>query len=735
MKLPAFWSAVLFVSGIWIGRSMQIPDMLLFLMASIFFIAGMVVYLKSYLHLSWIIVAGALLMAGFFRIGLEVSGTAANDVGQFNDLGERVGIKGEIIREPDIRSDKTLLTVRVDTIIIDDKKISVSGRVLVRLKYMSSGFSYADYVRAHGFLSTPIPARNPGAFDYREYLANKKIGSIFYVSRPDDIGILERQSGNPFLTKIVIPLRRYILSIFERYIDSPQRSLIAGFLIGEVRFIPSEIHQNFRDTGTLHLLAVSGSNVALVIGTVELILLLAWVPSRQRHIIALFVIILFSYLSYNQPSVVRASVMISLYLLGRLAYRKVNYINILSMAAILILIFEPLMLWDVGFQLSFAATFGLVYFLPLIYRRLSTSGSVRKKIPSFILMTFFSSAVAQLAVAPILAANFNTIPIIGLFANLLIVPLASIAVILSLFLVFLGWFGPLGSLLGFISDQVLEFTINCVNFFADFPLAKIAISSPEWYMIALYYLALILAFRLLKDMKNLKYLIIVVFVFVNIAVWQANLEAYRINPRITALDMRGNPTVHLRCCDGGDYLIREIPEEDSGSYSLKTLKSYSINVGVHDPLELSTSNQFQIETSIPPDHVSAKRDRISLLKLSEKDSIFGALYKHEDHAALILLSNNRLLACEDIFQSPQVLMLPEPGYITDEFIDFISALSPKILIFSGYKLLYREPPGYDLLKRALSDKNIDFYNVRECGAVRIMFEESKISIKPMLECD
>ncbi|MBD3217948.1 MAG: DUF4131 domain-containing protein, partial [candidate division Zixibacteria bacterium] len=375
MKLPAFWSAVLFVSGIWIGRSMQIPDMLLFLVASIFFIAGLVVYLKNYQQLSWIIVAGALLMAGFFRIGLETSNVAANDVGQFNDLGEQIGIKGEIIREPDIRSDKTFLTVRVDTIIIDDKKMSVSGRVLVRLKYMSSGFSYADYIRAGGFLSTPIPARNPGAFDYRKYLANKKIGSILYVSRPDDIGMLERHSGNPFLTKIVIPLRKYILSIFERHIDSPQRSLIAGFLIGEVRFIPPGVHQNFRDTGTLHLLAVSGSNVALVIGTVELILLLAWVPSRQRHIIALFVIILFSYLSYNQPSVVRASVMISLYLLGRLAYRKVNYINILSMAAILILIFEPLMLWDVGFQLSFAATFGLVYFLPLIYRRLSTSGS------------------------------------------------------------------------------------------------------------------------------------------------------------------------------------------------------------------------------------------------------------------------------------------------------------------------------------------------------------------------
>ncbi len=735
MKLPAFWSAVLFVSGIWIGRSIHIPDMLLFLIASIFFIAGLVVYLKNYHQLSWIIVAGALFMVGFFRIGLEISDIAANDVGQFNDLGERVGIKGEIIREPDIRSDKTLLTVRADTIFMDDKKISVSGRVLVRLKYLSSGFSYADYISARGFLSTPFSARNPGSFDYRKYLANKKIGSILYISRPDDVRLLQKQSGNIFLTKLVIPLRKYILNIFDNHIDSPQRALIAGFLIGEVRFIPPEVHQNFRDTGTLHLLAVSGSNVALVIGTVELILLLAWVPSRQRHIIALFVIIIFSYLSYNQPSVVRASVMISLYLLGRLAYRKVNYINILSMAAILILVFEPLMLWDVGFQLSFAATFGLVYFLPLIYRRLSTAGSVRKKIPGFILMTFLSSAVAQLAVAPILAANFNTIPIIGLFANLLIVPLASIAVILSLFLVFLGWFGPLGSLLGFISDQVLAFTINCVNFFAEFPLAKIAIASPEWYMIALYYLALILAFRLLKDMKNLKYLIIVVFVFVNINIWQGNLDAYRMNPHITALDLGGHPTVHIRCCDGSDYLIREMPDEDSTDYGQKMLNSYLITAGVAVAEDLSTQKRLVPETLDLMNDPQMERDLISLLKLSEKDSVFGAIYKHAGHTALILLSHKRSLDVKDAAHNPQALLLPEPGYITDEFIDLILSLSPKILIFSGYESLYRIPPGYNLLKKELSEKNIDFYNVRECGAVRIMFEESKISIKPMLECD
>jgi len=208
VKLPAFWSAILLIAGIWIGHEIVIDDLILFLIAIIFFAAGLIVYLKDIKRFSWLIISVAILICGIFRISLETGNPPNNDVSHFNDLGEKISLVGEIIREPDLRPAKSYLTLRADTLYYKNAVIPVSGRVMIKLNYYTSIYIYAAYIRVRGYLSTPMSARNPGSFDYRKFLLVKNIRSFISVKAGTGIEKVRPQAGNIFIDNIVIPLRK-----------------------------------------------------------------------------------------------------------------------------------------------------------------------------------------------------------------------------------------------------------------------------------------------------------------------------------------------------------------------------------------------------------------------------------------------------------------------------------------------------------------------------------------------
>ena len=698
MKLPAFWSAVIFITGIWMGRSLNLPDLILFLVAITAFIAGLIIYLKQKDKYAWIIILLALFVAGVFRINLESENIPDNDVSHFNDIGEYVTVVGEIVREPDLRPEQTYLTLRADTIAVEKTQIPVSGLILIRLKYSSSKFNYADYVQVRGYLSSPQPARNPGAFDYRKYLANKNIRSLISVNKSFNIYRQRKQTGNIFLSKFIIPLRSYILSVFDKYVQEPQSALISGFLIGETRFIPPEIFQNFRDTGTLHLLAVSGSNVVLVTGTVAFILLLLRVRLRSRYLLSFLVIIIFCYLSYKQPSVVRASVMVGLYIIGRLAYRKINYISVIAASAFVILMFDPLMLWDVGFQLSFAAAFGLIYFLPLIFNKIKFDNSRKWRLPKLLLMIFFSSLIAQLSVAPILAYSFHTIPVIGILSNLVIVPLSSLAVIMALVLSFAGWLAPLANVIGLLADFVLSWTIDAVNFFAAIPVTKINISSPQWYHIGLYYVTLILLFNLLINRRIFKYLVLTALISVNIFIWGRVLGDYRQAPSMTVLDCGQSQVIHIETANRQDYILADYRVSPNYDPLERVLMPYLIekNTGQIEHFKLLRNmddSVIQAFTQKSGIKILNPDNRMSEAQAATSESVHKFILAQKN--VMVLTDHNALYGfAENDILGTDILILPEPPVINLNFTDLILKINPEILIFSTYRSLYVEPTGY-----------------------------------------
>jgi competence protein ComEC len=266
-------------------------------------------------------------------------------------------------------------------------------------------------------LDRPLGFRNPGTFDYAERLLRRGIAVVGTVRADRIVTLDEREPPWP------ARLKRRAVAAMREALPSVSAALLAGLLLGERTDLPADVDAAFRRAGVYHVLAVSGFNVALVASTVWALLALARAPRRLAALGALVVVVGFAAVAGPQPSVLRATLMAVLVLLALLLEREASVLNGLALAALVILAVRPADLHDPGFQLSFAATAGIVL-APMPRGRLAAAVAV--------------SAAAQLAVLPISLAHFNQLSTIGVLANLGVVPLAGLATVLGLVAVAAG---------------------------------------------------------------------------------------------------------------------------------------------------------------------------------------------------------------------------------------------------------------------------------------------------------
>jgi competence protein ComEC len=266
-------------------------------------------------------------------------------------------------------------------------------------------------------LARPVGFRNPGTFDYAAHLVRQGI-TVTGTVRGPRITLLD-EGAPPWPARV----RRDAVAAMQAALPPTSAALLAGLLLGERRDLPPDVDAAFRRAGVYHVLAVSGSNVALVAATAWALLALARAPRRMTALGATVAVVGYALVVGPQPSVLRAALMAVLILLALMLEREASVLNSLALAAVLILAFRPADLHDPGFQLSFAATAGIVL-APLPRRRLAAAVAV--------------SAAAQVAVLPIGLAHFNQVSVIGVVANLAVVPLAGLATVLGLFAVAAG---------------------------------------------------------------------------------------------------------------------------------------------------------------------------------------------------------------------------------------------------------------------------------------------------------
>ncbi|HUG37677.1 MAG TPA: DNA internalization-related competence protein ComEC/Rec2 [Candidatus Limnocylindrales bacterium] len=337
-------------------------------------------------------------------------------------LPPTVTVEGSLREEP-VRwaPDRTRLILDVDAVVDGESRHKARGRVQVTIYGEAPPLGEGQRVSADLRLHRPRGFKNPGAFDQAAHLERE---DIFLVGggRADRLRPLTPDAP-PWPARV----KRGALATLRVHLPEGSATLLGGLLLGERVGLPRETDEAFRRAGVYHVLAVSGFNVALLASTVFVTLALLGVPRRGAAAVAAVVLIAFALVVGGQPSVLRATIMGLLLLAGVMLDRESELMNALAWAALLVLTWRPGDLWDPGFQLSFAATAGIIYLAPGAIARLAGWGC-----PRGVATALAVSAGAQCAVTPFMLAHFNQLSLIGVAANLAVVPLAGAATTLGL---------------------------------------------------------------------------------------------------------------------------------------------------------------------------------------------------------------------------------------------------------------------------------------------------------------
>jgi competence protein ComEC len=394
--------------------------------------------------------------------------------GFYNDRGVPAEIEGLVVRPVDERDRYTLLTIRLEQLQLGGETLSQEFDGLALARVASGGdWRYGDRIAVSGELETPPEDEQ---FSYRDYLARQGIYSYLQNA---GARLLTREQGSRLLGWIYSLRQRALGSLYRAFPD-PEAALLAGSLLGVEAQIPEPVTEAFRDSGTSHIIAISGFNMAIVAGLFA-VLASRWLGRRRGALAALLAIVLYTFLVGAGASVVRAAIMSGLSLLAAQIGRRGNGLNTLAITAGLMALADPDVLWDVSFQLSFLATLGLVLyagplmdgFVRLAERKVSneTARRIAKPVGEYFLFTL----AALLTTLPIMVFYFQRLPLLSPLANAMVLPVQPLLMILSGLAMLAGMASPpIGGALAALAWPLSAYTIRSAEFWAQFQGAVLA---------------------------------------------------------------------------------------------------------------------------------------------------------------------------------------------------------------------------------------------------------------------
>jgi len=334
-------------------------------------------------------------------------------------------------------------------------------------------------------------------FDYRMYMAKD---GIFYSCENKKVQKISEGKGSMFLNG-VLKLRKLFEDNIRAVIPQPEGALADGLLFGGNSELSKEIQNDFSRTGMTHIVAVSGYNVSIIAQYLIILGIALGLWRKQAIWFALIGIILFVIMSGLPASAVRAGVMGGTLLWAMKNGRLANSENAIIFAAAVMLFINPLLLrWDVGFQLSFLATLGIVASAPFWEKSF-----IKKHKALGISEVIAMSLSAQIFVLPIIAYNFHMTSLISLLANILILPIIPLSMLLVFLVSLSGFvFYGLSLFLAWLAFVPLVYEIKTIHLLAEFPWASIGVEEMNAWWVFGYYIVLAMMIFYFKRMQNLK---------------------------------------------------------------------------------------------------------------------------------------------------------------------------------------------------------------------------------------
>jgi competence protein ComEC len=586
-KYPAIFALVAVIAGILLADTRHIPSWIYLFLGLIFLIILIAFYYKRKIPAVGVVALLCLTILSAYGYSFRMQTYPPGHISHFVDDDVRYTIYGTIDDWPTIREHSTDVIISVDSIGLAGEIKKGRGRLLVHIGTETTDLRYGDRIYFNSRLYSIKGGRNPTGFNYRRYLNLKGVFGAAYLPHQFNIQIDPLDPGR--FARIIGEMRKYITDTFSRTLDSNSAALASGFLIGDTRNIPTEIYNRFRDSGTLHLLAVSGSNVALVLIVFVFLLRASRMKSWSRTALLLLIIYLFSNLAFNQPSVVRAALMASLVLIGKFLQRRIELNNIIALTALIILLIKPTQLFDVGFQLSFATAWGLILLVPYLSRLFRPiQDKLYYKVFIFPLIV---CAIAQLVSLPMSAYYFQRMPMISFVSNLIVVPLVSIIVVGSLILLFAALLLPiLGMFVGSLLNPLIHVTLYFINLFGSEHVSVLLHHQVTGIMVILYYIFIIFASFSIYSRRMRRLMVLYLLLVANGLVlfgllshkYDYRLTVFSVSRGLISVCRAEHPQVVLSNLPLKDYLISE-----------RVIEPYLVNFDIENPDLIALSSEYQ----------------------------------------------------------------------------------------------------------------------------------------------
>ncbi len=535
---PALRLVILFAAGIILAAWISLSPVCLFILTFILVsVSAILFWIDRWKIIAEILLQCAVILLGIFLQTLQQSNFSSRELDpRTND--EPVILFGAIDSEPAQQERRMSCVVCADSIIRHGKIERDSRRVMMTLRFEKKDhykkeIEFGKKIEMHGTLE-PFPfQRNPGEFDYGKYLALNDIQGIVTVKGLDNVRVAGKVDKNSFQVW-TYSVQKALYRIIDRLHSPRHASFLKGIIFGYRADIPADVKQSFMDTGTIHILAVSGSNVAFVAFIFFSILGFFRLPRKAVGGVAILGLIVYMLITGSSASVVRATIMAIVLLCGTLFERKADIYNSISVAALILLFWNTNTLFDIGFQLSFAAVISIVYFYPrleLLIKKIPERFEEIKTVDA-VLKLFAVSLAAQLGTVPFTAYYFGRVSIISLVANIPVVPISGLNTFIGAAEIMLYPISPwIAKLYAAVNDFLVWFLLGFVKQAASVPFAYLE----AWHFSAVfvigYYILVIGIFNL--NLPRIRaWLLIIVLMLSNYVLYSNFI--YLAHPKCTA---------------------------------------------------------------------------------------------------------------------------------------------------------------------------------------------------------
>lgn len=528
------------------------------------------IFLISLVYLSYNIIKMTLnqriFLYFFFMLGICISLLNGNgNLEKF--IGNEIYIKA-IVEDLDKKTpeiEKYIIKVKE----IDGNKLSKEKTMLTIIGNKNLKLGSEIYFKASPKL--PMVNTNPGLFNYNLYLKTKKIYTILNV----DSNSIEKIDTSNISFKYRLKERtiRNVETLFKPYLNDKNNSIITSIILGNSDYLSEDDVELYREMGLAHVLAVSGLHIGIISSFLIFLISRIGIKRKSNIIITLVFIWTYAYIVGYPPSILRASILFSFLYLSKIVHRPFNSINILSLAALIILLMNPYALFSVGFQLSFIASGAIMIFTDKIsYFFYPFKGKL--------IDTFSSLLAVNIGVSPLQAYYFNRISILGFLANIIIVPILSFSLIIAFIIMALQFISPSINLyLGKILNLSLNLQFYILKLLERGPINIVKVFSPDIPTIICIFILFFIIFDYI-DIKSFGKQIEKVIVLYLLFLILINIISIKENTEIHFIDVGQGDSIFIK--SGKKSILIDTGGSAFGNYNIpkKTVLAYLEKQGV-----------------------------------------------------------------------------------------------------------------------------------------------------------